>query len=79
MLSVAPLEMTLHPCHAVYKPGATIHVRSVCLLPSLKPCTDQKAIRLVLMNPEGTKVQSPAAESPLYSLSSYPIFLLLPY
>mmetsp|Transcript_27270 Transcript_27270/g.76935 ORF Transcript_27270/g.76935 Transcript_27270/m.76935 type:complete len:1528 (+) Transcript_27270:290-4873(+) len=40
----------------VYKPGSKILVRSICLLPSLKPCTDQQSVRLVLKNPDGDKV-----------------------
>ena len=52
---------------SVYKPGATIKVRSVCLMPSLKPCVGQKAVRLVLKNPEGAKVPPPLPQSLLSS------------
>jgi hypothetical protein len=40
----------------VYKPGAEVKARVLCLLPSFQPCTDVPQVRLLLKNPDGNKV-----------------------
>jgi len=41
----------------VYQPGAKIHVRVLCLLrSSMKQCSEQQSARILLDNPQGTKV-----------------------